>query len=432
MIEWDTDAFIAADKEFVWHPFTDMTKWCAQEHEPLLLVEGRGAVLRDSHGREYIDGNSSIWTNIHGHNHPHINAAIREQLKRVAHTSFLGFTNPPAIKLAKAIVDLFPKETLGRVFYSDDGSTGIEVALRIADQYWRIRNSRRHQFVAFQNGYHGGTAGAASLGAAAMFQIGLTRWNFPAIQVPSIKALEQISGTEVAKIAGVVIEPLIQGAAGMKLWPPGTLRNVREWCTRAGALLIVDEVMTGFGRTGKMFASEHESVIPDIMVLGKGLTGGYLPLAITLVTEEIFSRFDGSISEGKALAYGHSYTGNALGCAAALASLEIFEQEKVLEHLQEKIEQLRAGLNSIRDLPSVHEVRQCGFIAGIELKENGDVDFAAKVCRAARSHGLLTRPIRSVIVFMPPLCITSSQLTTAIEAIRSAIIDIAGGAAPKS
>jgi adenosylmethionine-8-amino-7-oxononanoate aminotransferase len=426
MIKWDTEALIATDKEFIWHPFTNMRDWCAPGHEPLVLVEGRGAILRDSRGREYIDGNSSIWTNIHGHNHPHINAAIQQQLGRVAHTSFLGFTNPPAIELAAKLVDLFPKNTFSRVFYSDDGSTGIEVALRIADQYWRLKNSRRHQFIAFQNGYHGDTAGAASLGAGAMFHSGVSHWNFPAIQVPNLAGLEQISPTESAKIAAVVIEPLIQGAAGMRLWPVGTLRAVREWCDRTGALLIVDEVMTGFGRTGKMFAIDHESAIPDIMVLGKGLTGGYLPLAITLVIDQIFSRFDGSVVAGKALAYGHSYTGNALGCAAALASLEIFRQESVLENLQPKIEQMGAGLESIRGLPGVHEIRQCGFISGIELAENGDVNRAAKVCAAARRHGFLTRPIRNVVVFMPPLCISPDELEWAIAAIRLSIAESCG------
>ncbi|HYS95576.1 MAG TPA: adenosylmethionine--8-amino-7-oxononanoate transaminase [Chthoniobacterales bacterium] len=434
MSEWNTDRLIAADKKVVWHPFTNMRDWGSADHEPLVLVEGHGAILRDSRGREYIDGNSSIWTNIHGHNHPHINAAIRAQLDRVAHTSFLGFTNPAAIELAEAIVDLFPPSSLTRVFYSDDGSTGIEVALRIADQYWRLRNSRKHQFIAFQHGYHGDTAGAAALGAAAMFQIGPTRWNFPAIHVPDLKTLDRMSATEAAKIAGVVIEPLIQGAAGMKLWPPGTLPVVREWCDRTSALLIVDEVMTGFGRTGKMFASEHESVLADIVVLGKGLTGGYLPLAMTLVKEEIFSRFDGSIGEGKALAYGHSYTGNALGCAAAKASLEIFEKESVLEKLQPKIEQLNAGLAKLRGLAAVNEVRRCGFIAGIELKQTADVDpstalrtsLATKVCLAARGRGLLTRPIRNVIVLMPPLCITSEQLTAAIGAIHDSILEVCG------
>jgi adenosylmethionine-8-amino-7-oxononanoate aminotransferase len=421
MTEWNTDQLIDWDKRFVWHPFTDMREWCAPEHEPLVLVEGRGALLRDSKGREYIDGNSSIWTNIHGHNHPHINAAIRRQLGRVAHTSFLGFTNPAAIELAHAIVALFPDTSLNRVFFSDDGSTGIEVALRIANQYWRLRGSRKHQFIAFRSGYHGDTAGAASLGATALFQIASPGWNFPAIQVPDINALEALAPAEIAKIAAVVIEPLIQGAAGMRLWPSGTLRAVREWTTRTDTLLIVDEVMTGFGRTGRMFATEHEGVTPDVLVLAKGLTGGYLPLAITLISEKLFSAFDGSVAEGKALAYGHSYTGNALGCAAAKASLEIFENEGVLETLQPKIRSLSSGLAGLKDLPGVKDVRQCGFIAGIETARP---DMAAAVCIEARCHGLLTRPIWNVIVLMPPLCITMSQLSKAVEALRASITNV--------
>jgi adenosylmethionine-8-amino-7-oxononanoate aminotransferase len=427
MNEWNTEELIATDKRFVWHPFTDMREWCAPEHEPLVLVEAHGAVLRDSRGREYIDGNSSIWTNIHGHNHPHINGAISRQLDRVAHTSFLGFTNPAAIELAHAIAGLFPDNSLSRVFFSDDGSTGIEVALRIADQYWRLRHSRRHQFIAFQNGYHGDTAGAASLGASAMFQIGSTRWNFPAMQVPNIKALEALPPAEIAKTAAVVIEPLIQGAAGMRLWPSGTLRAVREWCNRSDTLLIVDEVMTGFGRTGRMFASEHDEVIPDMMVMAKGLTGGYLPLAITLISEKLFSVFDGSVAEGKALAYGHSYTGNALACAAAKASLEVFEDEHVLEALQPKIQCLSTSLADLEKLPGVKQIRQCGFIAGIELEESPNglrPSLAAAVCLEARRHGLLTRPLGNVVVLMPPLCITIEQLTKAVEAVRLSIAEV--------
>src|SRR6266498_2641638 len=411
MSEWNTEELIDADKRFIWHPFTNMREWCAPEHEPLVLVEGRGALLRDSRG----------------HNHPHINAAILRQLDRVAHTSFLGFTNPAAIELARAIVDLFPTDTLSRVFFSDDGSTGIEVALRIADQYWRLRNSRKHQFIAFKSGYHGDTAGAASLGAAAMFHIGPGHWNFLAIQVPNVRALERLSPAELAKIAAVVIEPLIQGAAGMRLWPSGTLRAVREWCDRTDTLLIADEVMTGFGRTGRMFATEHEAVIPDMVVLAKGLSGGYLPLAITLVSEKLFSAFDGSVSDGKALAYGHSYTGNALGCAVAKASLEVFEEEGVLEALQPKIQHLNSALAELRDFPGVVEVRQCGFIAGLELEEsqeNGLPGFAEEVCIEARRHGLLTRPIRNVVVLMPPLCITPIQLTQATEALRASITEV--------
>ena len=424
MNEWNTDQLVDWDKRFVWHPFTDMREWCAPEHEPLVLVEAHGAVLRDSRGREYIDGNSSIWTNIHGHNHPHINAAIRRQLDRVAHTSFLGFTNPAAIELAQAIVGLFPENSLSKVFFSDDGSTGIEVALRIADQYWRLRHSRRHQFIAFQNGYHGDTAGAASLGAAAMFQIGGTRWNFPAMQVPNIKALEILAPTEIAKTAALVIEPLIQGAAGMRPWPAGTLRAIRDWCSRTDTLLIVDEVMTGFGRTGRMFAMEHEGVIPDMAVMAKGLTGGYLPLAITLISEKLFSVFDGSIADGKALAYGHSYTGNALACVAAKANLELFQIEHVLESLQPKIRHLSSVLADLEKLEGVKEVRQCGFIAGIEMKESSNgprPSLAPAVCIEARRHGLLTRPLGNVIILMPPLCVTIDQITKAADALHKSI-----------
>jgi adenosylmethionine---8-amino-7-oxononanoate aminotransferase len=428
MPDWSTERLIAADKIFLWHPFTDNSEWCGADHEPLVLVEGKGAILRDSRGREYIDGNSSIWTNIHGHNHPHINDAIRRQLARVAHTSFLGFTHPIAIELARAIVALLPPDTLTRVFYSDDGSTAMESALRMADQYWRLQQETRNHFVAFRDGYHGDTAGAASLGAATMFQSGLTGWRMPVLSVPNLAALEQLSASDAAKTAAVVIEPLIQGAAGMRIWPPGTLRGVREWCDRTGSLLIVDEVMTGFGRTGKMFGIEHEQVIPDIMLLGKGLTGGYLPLAVTLVTEEIFSRFDGSVAEGRALAYGHSYTGNALGCAAAIANLEIFAKERILEALAPKIEQMRAGLGRLAAIENVIDVRQCGFIGGIELKApdwaSSASALAAKVCLAARRHGLLTRPIRDVVVLMPPLCIEEAQLAAAINALDASIKEV--------
>ena len=287
MNKWNTQGLVEADKKYVWHPFTSMAEWCAADHEPIVLVEGQGALLRDSRGREYIDGNSSIWTNIHGHNHPHINAAIRQQLDRVAHTSFLGFTNPPAIELGKAIVELFPSGTFSRVFYSDDGSTGMEVAMRIASQYWQLHGSSRHRFISFRDAYHGDTAGAASLGAAQVFQTGFPQWHFPGRQINNLEELHALPDSEAKLTAAVIIEPLIQGAAGMKIWPPGTLRAVREWCDRTGVLLIVDEVMTGFGRTGKTFASEHETVGPDIMILAKVLTGSYLPLAITLITENI-------------------------------------------------------------------------------------------------------------------------------------------------
>jgi len=256
------------------------------------------------------------------------------------------------------------------------------------------------------------------LGAAKMFSVDQEGWRFPVRTVVSIEELEKLSRGQSDEVAAVVIEPMIQGAAGMRIWPPGTSTAVRDWCNRKGALMIADEVMTGFGRTGKMFASEHENALPDIMVLGKGLSGGYLPLAITLTTEEIFSEFDGSVADGRALAYGHSYTGNALGCAAARASLAIFREENVLENLQPKIKELDSQLQHLRELPGVTEVRQCGFIAGIGMDE---AEAANEVCRRARDYGLLTRNIRKTIVLMPPLCIADGQLERAVSALTEAI-----------
>ena len=261
----------AADKAFLWHPFTQMRDWCAPEHDPVVLVEGRGCTLTDVHGRTYLDGNSSIWTNIHGHSHPRIVRAIRNQAAKLAHSSFLGFTNEPAIRLAEKLVGLFPPQTLTRVFYTDDGSTAVEVALKMAVQYWQLAGcAGKCRFAAFENAYHGDTAGAASLGGIGVFHDRFAPLNFPVVRVDSIAALEALDPPTVAALAGVVIEPLIQGAAGMRLWPQGMLRDLRRWCDRNGVFLIHDEVMTEFGRTGKMFACEHEDVVPDFIALAKG------------------------------------------------------------------------------------------------------------------------------------------------------------------
>jgi len=416
MDNWDTAQLAADDKRYVWHPFTAMGDWCAPEHEPVILVGGEGAIVRDSRGREYIDGNASIWTNIHGHNHPRINAAIRGQLGRVAHTSFLGTTNPPAIQLAREIVEMFPREKFGRAFYSDDGSTGIEAALRIVSQHWKLKASNRKVFVAFRDAYHGDTAGAASLGAGAMFGATITGLEFPMRRVSSVEELELLSNAD--EIAAVVIEPIIQGAAGMKIWPAGTLARLRMWCDAAGTFLIADEVMTGFGRTGKMFGCEHEEIHPDIYVFAKGLTGGYLPLALTVVSDEVFEPFLVSGSEAT-LFYGHSYSGNAIGCAAALASLEIFRTEKTIESLPPKIETLRHGLTTIAKLQGVEQVRTCGMIGAVDLAgENGR---ASHVCRSARERGLLTRNIRNTVVLMPPLVISLAHIEQMLSALAESI-----------
>jgi adenosylmethionine-8-amino-7-oxononanoate aminotransferase len=418
----------ALDKTYLWHPFTQHRDWCAPEHEPLVLVSGEGAVLRDSSGREYLDGNSSIWTNLHGHRHPRIDAAIRAQLDRVAHTSFLGFTHPPAAQLARELVALWPPGTLTRVFFSDDGSTAIEVALKMAAQFWQQSGQpHRTRFAAFSGAYHGDTMGASSLGGIAAFHGRFSAWQFPADHVASLEELQRL---DAGSLVAVVIEPLIQGAAGMRLWPRGMLADLRRWCDERDVLLILDEVMTGFGRTGTMFACEQEGVVPDFIALAKGLTGGYLPLAATLTNERIFSAFLGG--PDRTLYYGHSYTANQLGCAAALASLAIFREEGVLESLQKKISQFTALLDRLRASPHVGEVRQCGFMAGIELRRGGSQPFSpedfvgAKVCLAARKHGLLTRPIRDTIVLMPPYSTTEGQLAQAVEALARGIADACG------
>jgi adenosylmethionine---8-amino-7-oxononanoate aminotransferase len=420
----DTRRWIDADKAHCWHPFTRQGEWCAVGHQPLVLTHGMGSWLWDSEGRRYLDGNSSIWTNIHGHGHPVITSAIREQLEKTAHVSFLGFTHPQAADLAARLCDFFPPGTLERVFFSDDGSTAVECALKMAVQY-RMQTGEpdRNTFVAFADGYHGDTLGAASLGGVDRFFERFKGYGYPVIHV---RGIEDLTALDPSRIAGVVIEPLIQGVNEMRPWPVGLLADLRAWCDETGAHLILDEVMTGFGRTGRMFACHHETVAPDFLCLAKGLTGGYLPMAATLTTAAVYEAFLGPPEN--AFYYGHSYTANPLGCAAAMASLDVFDQEKTLAALPAKIEHLRAGLAALKTAhPLVHDARQCGFIAGIELRQADGTVFpremriGEKVCHAARSHGLLTRPILDTIVLMPPLCTTTAELDLAFAALDAAI-----------
>lgn len=430
----DTARLADLDKRHLWHPFTAMRDWCAPAHEPVLLVEGRGCVLRDSEGREYLDGNSSIWTNLHGHGHPVITEAIAAQARRVAHTSFLGLGHPAAAELAAELVALFEggRSKLQRVFFSDDGSTAVECALRMALQYW-AQNGRpeRVAVAAFERAYHGDTLGAASLGGIPIFHGLAARSGYP---VRRLAGLADLDGLDPRTLAAVVIEPLIQGAAGMRLWPAGLLRALADWCARHEVFLILDEVMTGFGRTGTMFACQQEGVTPDFIALAKGLTGGYLPLAATLTTERVFEGFLGAPEEGRTFYYGHSYTANALGCAAALASLQVFREERVLEGLLEKIARLEAELRRFEELPWVAETRQCGLIAGIELAacKEPRAPFpperftGAAVCAAARRHGLLTRPVLDTLVLMPPLAATVEEISRMAAALRAAVAEVCG------
>ena len=372
------------DKSYLWHPFTVMSAWCSDDYEPLVIHKGEGVHVFDDLGNQYIDGNSSIWTNLHGHNEKRINAAINEQLKKVSHVSFLGTTNEPAILLAEKLVHLFPQNSLNRVFYTDDGSTSIECAMKMAIQYYQIINQPlRNKFIAFDNAYHGDTFGAASIGGINKFFSRFNHLGLPTLKLSSSKDLESLDANE---IAAVVIEPKVQGAAGIRLWPDGMLKKIRRWCDENEVLLILDEVMTGFGRTGKMFACEHENVLPDLLCLAKGLSGGYLPLAATMVKESIFEAFLGG--EETTFYYGHSYSGNPLGCAAALASLNIFEEDKVLKKLESKIECLKTGLSELKyKNPLISEVRQIGLISGIEISSELGI-IGTDVCHLARNYGL--------------------------------------------
>jgi adenosylmethionine-8-amino-7-oxononanoate aminotransferase len=428
------DELIRLDKAHLWHPFTQMQEWCAPEHEPLIIVSGEGAIIRDQHGRDYIDGNSTIWTNIHGHRHPKVNAAIVEQLDRIAHVSALGFTNEPAILLAKELIALWPWSELNRVFFSDDGSTAVECAMKMAIQFRQQSGQpERCGFIAFDQAYHGDTMGAASLGGMAAFHERFRQLGLP---VRFVRGMEELRHIAADDCTAVVIEPLIQGAAGMKIWPPGMLRELRAWCDAHDVFLIADEVMSGFGRTGKMFACEHEGVAPDFVALAKGLSGGAMPLAATLTTERVFRAFLGTHGEMKTFFYGHSYTGNPLGCAAALASLAIFREEQTLASLTPKISLLTELLAELRATHprNIGSIRQCGFMGGIDLVADAEsgTPFAwteqtgQRVCFAARKYGLLTRPIRDTLVLMPPLCTTNEQLRAAVTALGAAIGEVCG------
>ena len=428
----DTRQWIEADRAHCWHPFTRQDDWCAAENEPLVITGGKGSWLWDSEGRRYLDGNSTIWTNIHGHGHPVIDAAVRDQLGKLAHVSFLGFAHPWAAELAGQLCALFPANSLQRVFFSDDGSTAIEVALKMAVQY-RLQTGEpdRNRFLAFTDAYHGDTLGAASLGSVGRFFERFKGCGYAAAHVRSLDDLRTLPEETLKKTAAVVIEPLIQGVNEMRPWPAGMLADLHAWCDARGIHLILDEVMTGFGRTGRMFACQHENVVPDFLCLAKGLTGGYLPMAATLTSGKIYDAFLGEA--GRAFYYGHSYTANPLGCAAALASLDVFRQDKTLENLQPKIDHLRAGLAALQAAhPTIHDVRQCGFIAGLELRHPDGQKFPPEtrtgetVCLAARAHGLLTRPILDTIVLMPPLSTTPAEIDHALAALDAALSQIPG------
>jgi adenosylmethionine---8-amino-7-oxononanoate aminotransferase len=416
---------VAADRAHLWHPFTQQQGWI--EEDPLIVDRAEGTDLIDVQGRRYIDGVSSLWCNVHGHRHPRIDAAVREQLDRVAHSTMLGLSHRPGIELAQRLVELAPPG-LTRVFYSDSGSTATEIALKMAFQYWQQRGeAQRTKFVSLRMAYHGDTIGSVSVGGIDLFHSLYRPLLFDSLHAEPGDAsdMERLLAEHEGEVAAVIMEPLVQGAAGMLVHPKGYLRDVRELCDRHGVLLILDEVATGLGRTGRMFACEHEDVAPDLLCLAKGITGGYLPLAATLASERIYKGFLGRFEEFRTFFHGHTYTGNPLACAAALATLDVFAEERTLEHLQRKIELLGELLEPIAAHPDVRAVRRRGFMTGIELAERPlPARIGHQVTLEARRRGAVIRPLGDVIVLMPPLAISEGELTRLL-AITAEAIDAA-------
>jgi adenosylmethionine-8-amino-7-oxononanoate aminotransferase len=423
-----TEDLVAADRRHLWHPFTQQQGW-SDEELPIVIDHAEGTNLYDTEGNVYIDGVSSLWCNVHGHRHPAIDAAVAEQLARVAHSTMLGLSHQPAIECAEELLAVAPRG-LSRVFYSDSGSTAVEVALKMAFQWWAQRGEpQRTGFICLENAYHGDTFGAVSVGGIDLFHSLYRPLLFDSWQARSGDAdhLAELLEQHSERVAAVIVEPLVQGAAGMLMAPDGYLRRVRELCDAHGVLLICDEVATGFGRTGRMFACDHEQVTPDLLCVGKGLTGGYLPLAATLATERIYAGFLGQFEDYRSFFHGHTYTGNPLACAAAVATLQTFERERTMEALAPKIELLSRLLDHrIAALPGVADVRQRGFMVGIELTERPAHERTGhRVTLAARRRGAVIRPLGDVVVLMPALAISEADLRRLIAVTAAAIAEAA-------
>jgi adenosylmethionine-8-amino-7-oxononanoate aminotransferase len=436
------------DREIVWHAFTQMS-----EYEPLILERARGATLVDIEGREYLDGVASVWCNIHGHRHPRLDAALREQLDKVAHVTSLGSSNPTTIKLAKRLVDLAPAG-LNHVFFSDNGATAVEVAIKMALQYWRQRSDPRPgktTYLALGDAYHGDTLGSVSVGGVERFHAMFEPLLFEVLRAPApnmyrlppgvtregalahyLGAVDVILQREHERIAAIVVEPLVQAAAGMIMHPSGYLAGLSQLARRYDVLLIADEVAVAFGRTGKMFACEHENVTPDFLCLAKGLSGGYMPVAATLTTDNVWRAFLGTYAQSKTFFHGHTYGGNPLGCAVALAVLDVFEEEQTLANLPPKIARLAEHLERIGRHEHAGDVRQRGMIGAIELVRDRAAREAypweekrgLRVCEWARGQGVLVRPLGNVLVVMPPLSVTLDELDRICAALEGGIVAV--------
>ena len=472
-----TQKLINEDKKYIWHPFTQMADWAKNDPaQPLVIAKGKGNYLYDTAEKKYIDGVSSLWVTVHGHNNKEINRAIKKQLSLIAHTTFLGLTHEPAITLAKELVTIAP-DGLSRVFYSDNGSTSVEIALKMAYQYWKHKNNKnKNSFLSLKNAYHGDTIGSVSVGGTELFHKAFKKLLFKTYFAPSpycyrcrygrvqgsglntagyrvqgsgfrnfkrhcrqmdcngqcITAVESLLKKHNKKIAGAIVEPMIQGASGMLTMPPGYMKEFERLCRKYGILLICDEVATGFGRTGKMFACEHENIKPDLMCVAKGITGGYLPLAATLATDRIYKAFLGKYEEFKTFFHGHTYTANPLGCAAAIANLKLFKKNNVIKKVADREEFLKEQLTKLKNMDFVGDIRQIGLMAGIELVKykfnaaefDAREKIGAKVCAECRRYGVLIRPLGNVIVLMPPLSITNKEIEEIVFAVQKSILKI--------
>ncbi len=445
-----TEQLRSWDKRYIWHPFTQMQDW-AQE-EPIVIERGEGVWLIDSDGKRYLDGVASMWTNVHGHCRSELNEALKAQVDRLEHSTLLGLSSEQSILLARKLAEITPPG-LDRVFYSDNGSTAMEVAVKMAYQY-QVQRGRpeRSRFITFRNAYHGDTLGAVSVGGIDIYHGTFQPLLFETIQAPSpycyrcelgctdpgtcgmrcLDSLDAIMAEYAVACAGLVIEPLLQGAGGMIVQPPGFLRRVRELCNRYDLLMITDEVATGFGRTGRMFACEHEAVVPDIMAISKGIAAGYLPLAATVATEDVYSAFLGEYSQLKTFFHGHTFTGNPLACAVALKSLELFESDRLLETLQVKITYLKERLSMFAGLPHVGDIRQCGLAAAVELVLDKDTrepypweqKTGIRVCLDARNNGIFSRPLGNSVVIFPPLVISLEELKLLMDGLERSITTV--------
>ncbi|MEC0232323.1 adenosylmethionine--8-amino-7-oxononanoate transaminase [Paenibacillus alba] len=438
------------NKNHLWHPFTQMKDY--NNSDPLIIERGEGIKLYDVQGRAYYDGFSSVWLNVHGHNVPELNQAITEQLGLVAHSTLLGMANIPAIELAEKLVAITPAG-LNKVFYSDSGATGVEIAIKMAFQYWKNKGiAGKTSFITMNQAYHGDTIGAVSVGAIPLYHDVFRPMLFPSHVIPypyayrheggetkaleaTLTALHNLLETRADEIAALIVEPIVQGASGIIVMPPGCLRQMAAMCRKYGVLLIADEVATGFGRTGAMFACDLEQVSPDLMVVGKGLTGGYLPVAATLASDVVYEAFYADYDEQKTFFHGHSYTGNPLGCAVALASLKLFEERNMLEGVRVKAAFVEQKLAALRHRPHVGEIRQKGLMIGIELVRDKvsrePYDWAEQIgvrtSLRARELGMLTRPLGNVIVFIPPLASSEAELEAMINILAESIISVTEG-----